>query len=58
MSAALDEHRVAVDERLDGPTARLLTLVESDVDAERAALRLLGGSALDPEGLPLRSRIE
>ena len=58
MSAALDEHRAAVDERLDGPTARLLTLVEADLDAERAALRLLGGNALDPEGFPFRSRIE
>lgn len=32
---AIDEHRRAIDHRLDGPTARLLDLVEADVNAER-----------------------
>lgn len=32
---AIDEHRRAIDHRLDGPTARILDLVEADVNAER-----------------------
>jgi hypothetical protein len=36
--SALGEHRAAVDERLDGPTARILELVSADVAAERRAL--------------------
>jgi hypothetical protein len=35
VSDAIDEHRRAIDHRLDGPTARLLDLVEADVNAER-----------------------
>ena len=37
MTSALGEHRTAVDERLDGPTGRILALVEADLAAERAA---------------------
>lgn len=35
---ALDEHRGAIDPRLDGPTARILDLVAADLDAEIDAL--------------------
>jgi hypothetical protein len=38
LESALDEHRAAIDERLDGPTARILELVRADLDAERRAL--------------------
>jgi hypothetical protein len=36
--SALDEHRAAIDRRLDGPTARILDLVEADIDAEVEAI--------------------
>lgn len=35
---ALDEHRAAVDPRLDGPTARILDLVTADLNAEVEAM--------------------
>ena len=38
LQSALDEHCAAIDERLDGPTARILELVSTDVAAERRAL--------------------
>jgi hypothetical protein len=38
MQSALDEHRAAIDDRLDGPTARILDLVGTDLAAERRAL--------------------
>jgi hypothetical protein len=38
LQSALDEHRAALDERLDGPTARILELVGADLAAERRAL--------------------
>lgn len=37
--SALDEHRAAIDPRLDGPTSRVLDLVSADLDAEVAALQ-------------------
>jgi len=36
--SALDEHRAAIDPRLDGPTTRVLDLVTADVDAEIDAM--------------------
>jgi hypothetical protein len=36
--SAVDEHRAAIDERLDGPTARILDLVDADLAAERNAV--------------------
>jgi hypothetical protein len=38
MQSAIDEHRAAIDERLDGPTARILDLVNADLTAERRAV--------------------
>jgi hypothetical protein len=38
LQSALDEHRAAIDERLDGPTARILDLVSTDLATERRAL--------------------
>lgn len=38
LESALAEHRAAIDERLDGPTARILDLVGRDLTAERGAL--------------------
>jgi len=35
MQSALDEHRAAINERLDGPTARILDLVDADLVTER-----------------------
>ena len=43
-SAALDEHRAAIDDRLDGPTARILDLVAADLAAERRALATISPS--------------
>lgn len=44
MQSALDAHRMALDERLDGPTARILDLVSIDLAAERTALDELASS--------------
>jgi hypothetical protein len=38
MQSALDEHRAAIDDRLDGPTSRILDLLGTDLAAERRAL--------------------
>ena len=38
LESALDEQRAAIDERLDGPTARILDLIGGDLAAERRAL--------------------
>lgn len=38
MQSAVDEHRAAIDDRLDGPTARILDLVDADLTAERREL--------------------
>jgi hypothetical protein len=38
MQSALDEHRAAIDDRLDGPTSRILDLVGADLAAERRAV--------------------
>ena len=38
MQSALDEHRAKIDDRLDGPTSRILDLVGTDLAAERRAL--------------------
>jgi hypothetical protein len=38
LEAAVAEHRDAIDPLLDGPTARVLDLVDADLAAERAAL--------------------
>jgi hypothetical protein len=38
LEQAVDEHRNAIDSRLDGPSARILELVSADLDRERADL--------------------
>ena len=38
LEAAVAEHRDAIDPQLDGPTARVLDLVSSDLAVERATL--------------------
>jgi len=38
---AAAQHRAAIDVRLDGPTARVLDLVDTDLAGERSALREL-----------------
>lgn len=44
MRSALDEHRAAIDDRLDGPTSRILDLVDADLAAERAAFGAAPGA--------------
>ena len=45
MQSALEEHRSCIDDRLDGPTARILGLVDADLTAERRDLRSVPASA-------------
>lgn len=49
LETALAEHRDALDPRLDGPTARVLDLVATDLEREGPALRALRSESVTHE---------